>query len=145
MAAKWNPVYRLGLGLAIGAALLPAIVLLLAWLYTAGTLKFAQRQGVYPSPEKAMIGHITHNYRDVEKIEIVRAEPSANNEHVWYVIAHVWAGSRPGGGAVGMGGRDYDVPGSYFVQTREGWVYVGEITSPEQLGFWMEVFGLAGK
>ena len=40
--------------------------------------------------------------------------------------------------------HDFDAPGSYFVDTQEGWVLMPESSSPLFVGFWMRVFGLAG-
>ena len=41
-------------------------------------------------------------------------------------------------------GGELDAPGSYFLQTKEGWVHAPEGTLPGFVGFWMDVFGMAG-
>ena len=35
-------------------------------------------------------------------------------------------------------------PGSFFLQTKQGWVHVGEGAFPTFVGRWMKIFGMAG-
>ena len=63
--------------------------------------------------------------------------------HVWFVTACVWAESRADGSPVGSATHDFDFPGGYYVETKEGWVPMSE-ESALFVGFWMKVFSLAG-
>jgi hypothetical protein len=58
------------------------------------------------------------------------------------VIAEVRAASRKDGLPLGHNGCD--APGSFFLQTREGWVHVPEEAFPEWIAMWMDVFDMAG-
>jgi hypothetical protein len=83
----------------------------------------------------------------IEEARIVRAVPETalgGSSHLWFVIACVWAESRADGSPVGSSTHDFDYPGSYFVDTREGWILMPETSRPLFVGFWMKVFGLAG-
>jgi hypothetical protein len=63
--------------------------------------------------------------------------------HVWYVIAEIRASARADGSALQKNGCD--APGSFFLQTKEGWVTVPEEALPGFMGFWMDVFNMAGE
>ena len=62
--------------------------------------------------------------------------------YVWYVIAEVHASARADGSSLSEDGCD--APGSFFLETKEGWVHVPEGAFPEYIGFWMGVFDLSG-
>jgi len=135
---------RILLWLGVCASILAGIILS-GWLYTTAQLTVARSKGIYPSPEVGMRGLIAAGYVGIQKIEIVRAGINAfdgSDPHVWYVIAKVWADQRADGNAVGNGQKDYDVPGSYFIRVKEGWVHMPEGAFPELIGFWMKVFGM---
>jgi hypothetical protein len=134
--------------LAIAASLLPfvfAVILLsTAWIYMTASLERAHSKGVYPSAEQGMIARIEQWYIEVDRIDILYAGPNSSDRqpHVWYVIAEVRAASQADGSAMTRHGCS--ALGSFFLQSKEGWVFVPENDFPELLGFWMSVFGQAG-
>jgi hypothetical protein len=125
--------------------ILPSLLVFASRIYTSSVLAQAHSRGVYLSAEQAMMALINQSYRDLSRIDILFAGPNSfdrSQAHVWYVTAEVRAGSRAGG--FPMGDNGCDAPGSYFLQTREGWVHVPEGAFPDFIGFWMGVFGEAG-
>ena len=85
------------------------------------------------------------SYSPGAEIKILHAGPNyrdGSRPYVWYVIAEVRAAARADGSPLGHNGCD--APGSYFLQTREGWVYVPEGAFPEWISNWMDAFHLAG-
>jgi hypothetical protein len=44
-----------------------------------------------------------------------------------------------------LGPNGCDAPESFFLETKEGWVYVSEGAFPTFSGFWMAVFDMAGE
>jgi hypothetical protein len=121
---------------------------LLSLIYTTSQLAIARSGGVYPSAEEGMRALIARSYRNVQEVQIHYAGPNSfdgSQPHVWYVIAEIWAEARADGSSIGSGVRLSDNPGSFFLQTKDGWVHVPEGAFPEVMGFWMSVFGLAGQ
>jgi hypothetical protein len=119
-----------------------------SWVYTTSQLRAAAAKGVFPSAEQGMISLINQGYVPPVDAKIVYAGTNSftgSSPHVWYVIACVRASQRSDGSTVGNGERDYDQPGSYFLQTRDGWVHMPEEAFPDFIGFWMKVYGLAGE
>ena len=117
-------------------------------VYTTAQLTLARSEGVYPSAEEGMRGLVARGYRNVEQAEIRYAGPNSfdgSQPHVWFVVAGVSAEARSDGSPAGNGIRTTEYPGSFFLQTRDGWVHVQEGAFPEFVGFWMRVFGLAGE
>ena len=118
------------------------------WLYTTIVVQRAIEKGVYPSPEAGMIENSYAYYAEIEKMEIMYSGPNSfdgSQPHVWYVIAHIYgAVKKDGQPEKTYYGKAYIVPGGYYVHTKEGWVQMPEGFFPEYLGFWMQVFGLAG-
>lgn len=103
--------------------------------------------GVFPSPSEGMLTLVHSGYIGIQEARIVHSKPEAalfGGPHVWYVIACVWAASRADGSPVGSPTRDFDFPGSYFVDTQEGWVLMPETSLPIFVGFGMRIFNLAG-
>jgi hypothetical protein len=116
-----------------------------AWIYTALQLNIARAKGVYSSPEQGMIARAEQSYTADRQIKILHAGTNSfdgTKPHVWYVIAEIRASARADGSALGHNGCD--APGSFFLQTKEGWVHVSEGAFPGFIGFWMDVFGWAG-
>ena len=123
------------------------MVFLSSWVYTTSQLRAARAAGVFVSAEDGMRVLIARGYVQPDKIEIVYAGTNSfdgSSPHVWYVIACVWGGERADGSSVGSQVHDYDQPGSYFLNSKEGLVHVPEGAFPELVGFWMKVYGLAG-
>jgi hypothetical protein len=117
-----------------------------AWIYTAVQLNIARARGVYSSPEQGMIAHAEQYYTADRRVKILHAGTNSfdgTKPHVWYVIAEIRASARADGSALGHNGCD--APGSFFLQTKEGWVYIPEGAFPGFIGFWMDVFGWAGE
>jgi hypothetical protein len=118
----------------------------LAWVYTTLQLNNASSKGVYASPEQGMQALAEKYYAADREVKILYAGTNSfdgSNPHVWYVIAEVRATARADGSALGPNGCD--APGSFFLQTKEGWVHVPEGAFPTFMGFWMKVFDWAGE
>jgi hypothetical protein len=118
-----------------------------SWAYTTSQLHVARSKGVFASAEEGMRALIARSYVQPDEIEIVYAGTNSfdgSNPHVWYVIACVWGGQRADGSPVGTEKHVYDQPGLFYLNTKEGWVFMPEGAFPELLGFWMKVYGLAG-
>jgi hypothetical protein len=116
------------------------------WGYTTLVITAASRGGVYPSAEEAMIARIDKGYSPDRQIKILHAGPNSHDRSdpfIWYVIAEVRASSRADGSDMGKNGCD--VPGSFFLQTKKGWVHVSEGAFPIYVGKWMKVFDMAGE
>ncbi len=132
-------------GLSIGFGLL-VFVTLCSWGYTALVIANASMKGVYPTAEKAMIALLEQAYSPDRQIKILYAGTNSfdgSEPHVWYVIAEVRASARADGSSLNQNGCD--APGTFFLQTKDGWVHVGEGYFPTYVGVWMKVFGMAGK
>ena len=117
-----------------------------SWIYTAVQLNIAQAKGVYSSPEQGMIARAEQYYTADRQVKILHAGTNSfdgTKPHIWYVIAEIRASARADGSALGHNGCD--APGSFFLQTKEGWVHVSEGAFPGFIGFWMDVFGWAGE
>jgi hypothetical protein len=123
------------------------ITLASSWVYTTGQLRAARAAGVFSSAEDGMRAMVAQGYVQPDETEIVYAGTNSfdgSNPHVWYVIACVWGGRRADGWPVGTEKHDYDQPGLFFLNTKEGWVWMPEGAFPGLVGFWMKLYGLAG-
>ncbi len=117
----------------------------LSWSYSSLQLAIARSKGIYPTAEQGMLERASRGYAGVPRVDILYAGPNSfdgSKPHVWYVIAEVRAQARSDGSELGRNGCD--APGSFFLQTKEGWVHVSEGAFPGFVGFWMDVFGMAG-
>ena len=119
-----------------------------SWFFTTSRLSAsARRFGIYPSPTEAMMAEIQQGWVGIQEAWIRDARPEmallGDGTHVWFVTACVWAASRVDGSPVGSATHDFDLLGTYYVQTREGWVPMSE-DSATFVGFWMKIYGLAG-
>jgi hypothetical protein len=116
-----------------------------SWWYTTAQLAMARWRGTYPTAEEAMRAIIDRGYVGVSRVDILYAGPNSSHgwqPHVWYAVAEVRADRRADGSAMGLHGCD--AAGSFFLQTKEGWVHVPEGAFPTLIGLWMPVFGQAG-
>ena len=123
------------------------VILFSSWIYTTNQLRAARERGVFSSAEEGIRSRIVENYIEPDDYQIIYAGTNSfdgSSSHVWYVIACVWGGHRLDGSSIGSKKHDYDQPGHFFLNTRDGWVYMPEGAFPEFIGFWMKVFGLAG-
>lgn len=115
------------------------------WLYTTAQLGAAQARGVYETPEQGMRAMLGASYSPDAQIRVLYAGPNSRDgslSYLWYVIAEVRASARADGSRLGRNGCD--APGSFFLQTGEGWVHVPEGAFPEQIALWMKAYHLAG-
>ena len=131
------------LSIALGIILLFAAF---CWVYTTAQLRAARSKGVYASAEQGMLAMIAEHYTADREVKILYAGTNSfdgRQPHIWYVIAEVHASSRADGSELGHDGCD--APGLFYLQTKEGWVFVPEGAFPGFIGFWMKVFDLAGE
>jgi hypothetical protein len=131
--------------LAGGALYAAVVVLYYSWWHTTTQLSISAAQGIFPTAEEGMRQLVSRGYVGIEDMEIAYAGPNSftgASPHVWYVIAEVRAASRVGPASNTSG--VCDGPGSFFLNTEDGWVHVPEGAFPEMIGFWMRVYGLAG-
>lgn len=116
-----------------------------ARFYTSSKVAHALSTGVFPTAEEGMRQLLKESYTGITRINILYAGPNSpdgSQPHVWYVIAEIRAAMRADGSK--MGKNECDAPGTFFIQTHEGWFRVSEGAFPELLGHWMSDFGLAG-
>jgi hypothetical protein len=116
------------------------------WYYTFVQLNIARSKGVYATAEQGMLAQVDKYYPPDRTVKILYAGTNSfdgSRPHIWYVIAEVHAASRADGSAMGHNGCD--APGSFYLQTRQGWVFVPEGAFPGFVGFWMKAFGMAGE
>jgi len=123
------------------------VVVGLSWAYTSVQLNIARSKGVYASAEEGMLALVDKYYPTDREVKILYAgtnSPDGRLPYIWYVIAEVHATARADGSELGSNGCE--APGSYFLQTKDGnWVHISENAFPTYIGFWMDIFGLAGK
>ena len=116
------------------------------WFYTLIQLNVARSKGVYPTAEQGMLANVDKHYSADREVKILYAGTNSFDgswPYIWYVIAEVRATSHADGSELGRNGCD--APGSFYLQTKEGWVHVSEGAFPEFIGFWMNLFGMAGE
>lgn len=116
-----------------------------SWAYTSIQLAVARSKGVFDTPEQGMVATIDKAYAPDRTVKFLYAGTNSmdgSQPHVWYVIAEVRASARADGSELQKNGCD--APGSFFLQTKQGWVTVPEEALPGFMGFWMKVFGMAG-
>jgi hypothetical protein len=136
---------RVGLILVCIIALITGVTFW-SWRFTTDRLEAARSIGIFSSPAEGMLTLIQSGWSGIQEVQIFDVQEKAlgGGPHVWFVSACIWADSRADGSAVGSATHDYDSPGSYFVNTPEGWVLMPETSLPLFVGFWMKIFGLAG-
>jgi hypothetical protein len=144
----FQPSKLLRVGLIIVGVLAVALGFIVwSWYFTTSRLNAsAQSFGIFPSPTEAVMTEIQTGWVGIQEAWIRDAGPETalgGGPHVWFVTACVWAESRADGSPVGSPTHDFDFPGGYFVETKDGWVPMSE-NSALFVGFWMKVFGLAG-
>ena len=130
----------IGLGL---VALVPMFFLCI-WLYATSQLVLAKNEGIYATPEEAVIARISQDKGEakVVRLEGVHASPNrkdGSQPHVWFGGATVYLDRVPQGWD-----RTQYSAGSYFIHVKEGWVHVSEGAFPEIIGWVMEFYGLEG-
>jgi hypothetical protein len=101
---------------------------------------------MYSSAEEGMLALVDKHYMPDREVKILHAGTNSfdgSKPYIWYVIAEVHASARSDGSELGHNGCD--APGSFFLQTKDGWVHVPEEAMPGFIGFWMKVFNIAGE
>jgi len=130
----------------IGVVALVPLFFVCTWVYAASQLALAKIEGIYSNPEEGMIARADRYYSSDHDVKILYAGTNSfdgSKPHIWYVIGEIRSTSRADGSELGHNGCD--APGSYYLQTKEGWVHVPEGAFPEFIGFWMKVYGWAGE
>lgn len=121
------------------------LIVFLCWGYTTLQLARAARDGIHASAEQAMLSLIEKAYADPKDVEILYAGTNSldgSEPHIWYVIAEVRAAAHADGS--GLGPKGCEAPGSFFLQTKTGWVHMPEGAFPVAIGRWMKLFKLSG-
>ena len=134
----------------LALAVLAGLAVLLS-IYTVLVLNWARGQGVYATPQEGVRAKAERYYCGVEKVEIEQAATNSfdgSNPHIWYVIYRVYADHRtpcdaahPGAALTHQG---YENAGGFWLNVKQGWVFMPEGKFPMVIGFWMKVLGLAG-
>ncbi len=125
------------------AALVP-LYFVSIYAYAASRIALAMNQGVYPTVEAALIGTYSLGYggAKVVSVENIQTGPnyrSGQMPFLWFGTATVKLDRIPRGS-----NRAYFWGGSYFMHTREGWVFMPESSFPEFVGWVMELYHMEG-
>jgi hypothetical protein len=115
-------------------------------VYTVVQLNIARSKGVYETAEQGMLSQVDQYYPADREVKVLYAGTNSfdgSKPYIWYVIVEIHAAERADGSE--MGHNNCDAPGSFFLQTKEGWVHVPEGAFPTFIGFWMDIFDLAGE
>jgi hypothetical protein len=131
---------RIGLAL---AALVP-VFFACSWVYAASQLVLAKNEGIYASPEEAIIARNSQGWggASVVKLEDIWANPNNHDgalPHVWFGGATVYLDRIPEGGNLSQ----YN-SGSFYLHVRNGWVHLPEGAFPEFVGWVMELYDMEG-
>ena len=131
---------RVGLGLVASVPLF----FLCIWIYATSQLALAKSNGIYATPEEAVIAINSQGWggAKVVRLEDVHAGPNRGDSvqsHVWFGGATVYLDRVP----QGLNRTQY-LAGSFFIHVREGWVHVSEGAFPEFIGWVMELYSLEG-
>lgn len=130
------PLFALGIVIVCAAS---------SWVYSSTQLSIARSKGVYETPEQGMLALVDKDYASDRQVKILYAGTNSSDgskPYIWYVIAEVHASARADGSNLSADGCD--APGSFFLQTKDGWVYMPEGAFPGFIGFWMGLFDMAG-
>jgi hypothetical protein len=114
------------------------------WVYATSQLALAKSNGIYPTVKDAVINVNSKGWGGAHVTSIDSIQTSTNSfdglhPHVWFGSAIVHYDRIPQGGR-----RDWDMPGSFYIHVREGWVLVPEGAFPELIGWVMELYHLEG-
>jgi hypothetical protein len=127
----------------IGLVALIPLFFLCSWVYAASQLALAKNEGIYNSPEEAVIAKNSQGFggAEVVRIENVRASPNNGNADspVWFGGATVYMDKAPQGYS-----WTHYLAGSYYIRVREGWVSISEGAMPEFIGWVMALYDMEG-
>jgi hypothetical protein len=135
----------------IFAILIVAALVFTAWSWNFTTSRInasIQSFGVHQSPTEAMLNGIDEGYVGIQEARITMAVPETGPggaPYIWFVTVCIWADSRADGSSVGSATNDFDFGGSYYLQTKSGWILMPETSAPLFVAFWMRVFDLEGE
>ncbi len=134
---RWSWLIFTGLSLSV-------LFFLGTWVYAMSQLALAKNEGIYNTPEEAVLARISSGWGGAEviRIENVHAGPNFHNgslPHVWFGGADVYLDRIPDEGR-----RDHYAMGSYYLRVEEGWVHVDEGALPDYIGWVMALYGLEG-
>jgi len=124
---------------------------LAAKAYTIASLNWARGQGIYNTPQEGVIARANQYYCELEKVEIEHAATNSfdgSDPHIWYVIFTVHAQNRIPCDSENPGPLLHrgtsESGGSFYLHTKDGWVWMPEGRFPELIGHWMKKLDLAG-
>jgi hypothetical protein len=131
---------RLGL---VVIALVP-LFFACSWMYAASQLALAKNEGIYTSPEEAIIARHSQGWGGASVIKLEDIQASPNNHdgtlpHVWFGGATVYLDRIPEGGS-----RSQYSTGSFYLHVRDGWVHLPEGAFPGFIGWVMQLYGMEG-
>lgn len=114
------------------------------WVYAKSHLALAKNEGIYASPEEAILARNSSGWGGAEVIRIENVHAGLNFHdgtlpHVWFGGADVYLDRVPDGGR-----RDHYATGSYYLRVEEGWVHIPEGALPDYIGLVMALYGLEG-
>jgi hypothetical protein len=144
------------LGLVLGGLLLCAaaywVYPIAARNYTIASLNWARSQGVYDTPQQGLISSAYQHYCGVEKVEIEQAATNSfdgSDPHVWFVLYTIYAKNHAPcdpehPGAEMYHNEGFERGGVFYLNVKEGWVFMPEGRFPEFIGYWMKKLDLAG-
>lgn len=115
------------------------------WAYAVGQIELAKSEGIYASPEEAIMARQSQGWGGarVVSIENVQAGPNRHDgsmDHVWFGGAQITLDRIPAGGRH----SSYNT-GSFYLRLRDGWVHMPEGAFPQLVGWLMEVYHLEGQ
>ena len=120
---------------------LMAFCALAPWAFATAQIELAKSEGIYASPEEAIITRHSEGWGGarVVSIENVRARPNRRDgmDHVWFGGARVTYDRVPAGGR-----HDSYEMGSFYIRVRDGWVHVPEGALPELVGRLMLIYNI---
>jgi len=128
--------------IALGLITATALFFFLIWAYAASQLSLAKDRGAYPTVEEAVIGYNNTGFGGARVVSITNIQSGPNRHngsqpYVWFGTATVKLDSIPAGLS-----RSSYFAGSYYIHTREGWVFMGEGAFPEFVGWVMQLYNL---
>ena len=135
--------------LAIIAGLVLMCGLVIPLVHTNLALARARREGVYQTPQDGVIARANKYYCDVSNVVIEQAATNSfdgSQPHVWYVIYRVYARSHTPCDGTGseLYHKTYENSGNFYLNVKEGWVFMPEGNFPTLMGKYMKWFGLSG-
>jgi hypothetical protein len=141
-------------GLLGSLALILAVIAAINFImprYTIAALERARSRGVYETPQQGVIALANRSFCGVERVEIEQAATNSfdgSNPHVWFVLYRVYARSHtpcdPAHPGPAMYHQTYENGGVFYLNVKDGWVWVPEEAFPEVIGNWMKKLDLAG-